>query len=227
MTMADSRAEVVAAWDEGPLMRGLRLSPLPAYRAGQAIKVKHEGASAYFALATAWGEARAPELLLRRGGGVADGLIATLRPGSPIVFEGPLGPGFPLEPARGRDVLLAAAGSAIAPIRALLDTMLEDRASYGKLSLFYGQEREEEFVYAAARSAWSAAGVQVTLCAHKPREGWSGARGFVQDAIIAAGPGVDPSTAVAYLCGMPGMVSGVREALAGLGLASERSYLNF
>lgn len=225
--MADSRAEVVAAWDEGPLMRGVRLSPLPPYRPGQAIKITHEGANAYFALATGWGGGRTPELLLRRGGGVADGLIATLQPGSQISFEGPLGPGFPIELARGRDVLLVAAGSAISPIRALLETMLDDRAGYGRLSLFYGQEREDEFVYPEARAAWSAAGVQVTLCAHKPGDGWRGARGFVQDAIIAGGPGVEPCTAVAYLCGMPGMVSGVREALAGLGLPSERTYLNF
>jgi NAD(P)H-flavin reductase len=144
-----------------------------------------------------------------------------------IEFDGPLGPGFPIEHARGRDVLLAAAGSAISPIRALLDAMLEERLAYGKGVLFYGQERAEEFVYAESRAAWARAGVAVTLCAHDPDPGWQGARGFVQDAIIADGPGVDPARAVAYLCGMPGMVSGVREALAGLGLDAERTYLNY
>jgi len=225
--MADGRAEVVAAWDEGPLMRGLRLSPLPPYRPGQALKIKHEGTSAYFALASAYGNGRAPELLLRRGGGVADALIAALAPGGTVTFEGPLGPGFPIEQARGRDVVLAAAGSAISPIRALLDTLLEERDAYGKLALFYGQERENEFAYAEARDAWSRAGVVVTLCAHAPAPGWRGARGFVQDAIITAGPAVDATRAVAYLCGMPGMVSGVREALAGFGIPPERTYLNY
>jgi NAD(P)H-flavin reductase len=150
-----------------------------------------------------------------------------MRPGGVIDFEGPLGPGFPIEHARGRDVLLAAAGSAISPIRALLDAMLEERAAYGRVVLFYGQERAEEFVYAEARAAWAQAGVEIRLCAHTPDPDWPGARGFVQDAIIADGPGVDPARAVAYLCGMPGMVSGVREALAGLGFDPERSYLNY
>jgi hypothetical protein len=70
--MPDHRAEVTAAWDEGPLMRGIRLTSVASYRPGQALRVYHEGASAFFALATAFGKGRSPELLLRRGGGVAD-----------------------------------------------------------------------------------------------------------------------------------------------------------
>jgi len=225
--MLDGRAEVIAAWDEGPLLRAARLATLPSYRAGQAIKIYTESGGALFALATAHGHGRAPELLLRRGGGVADGLIASLAPGERIAYDGPLGPGFPLEHARGRDVLLVAAGSAISAIRSVIETLIDERASYGRVCLFYGQERPSDFAYADARAAWSNAGIDITLCAHAPDDQWTGARGFVQDAIIEGDLRIDPKNAVAYLCGMPGMVSGVREALAPLGLASERTYLNY
>ena len=46
---------MLEVWDEGPLLRAVRLSELPPYRAGQALKIEHEGASAYFALATGYG----------------------------------------------------------------------------------------------------------------------------------------------------------------------------
>lgn len=225
--MPDGRAEVIAAWDEGPLLRAARLSALPAYRAGQAIKIYTESGGALFALATAHGRGRAPELLLRRGGGVANRLIASLAPGEKFDYDGPIGPGFPLEHARGRDVLLVAAGSAISAIRAVIETIIDERAAYGRVSLFYGQEQKGDFAYADARAAWISAGIDVTLCAHAPDESWTGARGFVQDAIIGGELQIDPRGAVAYLCGMPGMVSGVREALAPLGLPYDRTFLNY
>ena len=223
-----SRATVAAVWDEGPLLRGVRLeATLPPYRAGQALRIVHPSGSAYFALATAHGNGRAPELLLRRGGGVAEALIAELWPGSTFEFEGPGGPGFPLEHARDRDVLLVAAGAGISAIRSIVDELLDERAVFGRVALFYGQESAAEFAYADARAAWARQGVTVTLCAHKPAPGWTGARGFVQDAILAGDLGVEPARTVAYLCGMPGMIAGVRQVLASLGIPEARTYLNF
>jgi sulfhydrogenase subunit gamma (sulfur reductase) len=225
--MPGHRAEVLAAWDEGPLLRGIRLSAVPAYQAGQALEVYDGAAHAMFALATAHGRGRSPELLLRRGGGVADALIRGLEAGSQVQFDGPRGPGVPLQHAREKDVLLVAAGSAISAIRSVIETLLDDREAYGRIVLFYGQEQAGEFAYAEARASWAARGVEITLCAHRPEPDWVGGRGFVQDVIIAQGPGVDALRAVAYLCGMPGMVSGVREALAPLGIPPERTYLNY
>ena len=225
--MPDRRAEVIAAWDEGPLMRAVRLTPVPEYRPGQALRVYHEGSSAFFALATAFGNGRSPELLLRRGGGVADGLIGRMQPGAVVELDGPLGPGFPVERGRGRDVLCAAAGSAISPIRALLEAITDERDAYGRVVLFYGQERADEFAYPKVRATLAERGVEIVLCAHTPDDGWRGERGFVQDVLVAGGARVDTAGAVAYLCGMPGMVSGVREALAGLGLSADRTFLNY
>lgn len=221
------RADVLAVWDEGRLLRGVRLSELPPYRAGQALRIAHEGASAYFAIATAYGNGRAPELLLRRGGGVAEGLIGSLQAGSAVEYVGPGGPGFPLEHAHGKDVLLVAAGAGISAIRAVIDALIDERERYQRISLFYGQERAGEFAYEAARADWAKAGIAVTLCARDPDASWRGARGQVHEVLASAGPGVDRDTAVAYLCGMPGMVVGVREVLASMGLPPERTFLNF
>ena len=223
-----SHATVAAVWDEGPLMRGVRLSPtLPPYRAGQALRLLHASGSALFALATASGDGRSPELLLRRGGGVAEALISELQSGATIDFEGPAGPGFPLETARGKDVLLVAAGSGISAIRAVIEELIDDRDNYGAIALFYGQERAEEFAYAEARAVWAEARVAVTLCARHPPQAWDGARGFVQDGLLETRLAVDPSRAVAYLCGMSGMIAGVRQVLGPLGIPLERTFLNY
>jgi NAD(P)H-flavin reductase len=224
--MPEHRAEVTHAWDEGPLMRGVRLSSAPAYLAGQALRVYAGEASSYFALATAHGKGRQPELLIRRGAGVADALIGGACPGAELSFDGPLGPGFPLDVALGQDVLLVAVGSGLSAIRSVLETLLDDRDAYGRIALFYGQETPDHFAYANARDEWQHAGVDVVLCAHAAAEDWSGSRGYVQE-LIARDARVDLSRAVTYLCGMPAMIAAVRQTLGEQGVPAERTYLNY
>lgn len=224
--MPEHRAEITEAWDEGPLMRGLRLSSAPSYRAGQALRVYAGETSSYFALATAHGRGRAPELLIRRGANVADSLIAALTPGTELGFDGPLGPGFPLEHAVGKDVMLVAVGSGLSAIRSVVETLLDEREAYGRIALFYGQEAADHFVYGAARASWAHAGVEVVLCAHAADARWEGRRGFVQEA-IAHDPRVDLERAAIYLCGMPAMIAAVRETLGTRGCPPERTFLNF
>jgi NAD(P)H-flavin reductase len=224
--MPEHRAEVTHAWDEGPLMRGVRLSSAPEYRAGQALRVYAGEASNYFALATAHGNGRQPELLLRRGADVADAIIACSQPGAEIAFDGPLGPGFPLDVALGQDVLLVAVGSGLSAIRSIVETLLDNRDAYGRVALFYGQETPDHFAYAEARTKWQHAGVDVVLCAHGAVADWNGPRGYVQE-LISQDPRVDLTRAVTYLCGMPAMIAAVRRALAEQGVAPEHTYLNY
>lgn len=221
-------ASVHEAWDETPALRGLRLA-LPisvssTYRtAGQYLKLRVGGHEGWFALASAPG---APaELLVKRGAAVGDAL-AGLSPGAALESSLALGRGFPVEENAGRDLLLLAAGSGITPIRAVVGQVAATRQRYGRVMLFYGQRRPEEFAYRAEERAWQEAGIEVVRVVSRPDgDGWSGATGHVQEALLAARPATE--NAVAFLCGMKPMVAGATEALIGLGLAKERIYLNY
>lgn len=221
---------VVAASDATPLLRRLEVrhdaAPTPQYTvAGQYLKVQAPGGQAgMFALAQAPG--RPLELLVKRGGPVADSLVA-LGEGDVVLLSGAQGKGFPVAEAAGRDVWLFAVGSGIAPIRALVQALVadQDRARHGKVTLYEGQREPEHFGFAAERAAWRAAGVTVVEVLSRPHHNWSGRTGHVQNALLEDRP--DGAGAVAYLCGMKAMVEGVRETAATLGLPRERTFLNY
>jgi NAD(P)H-flavin reductase len=223
--------EVLDARDETPTLRAVHLDGRPAAAAhaqpGQVVKVRNSKGDGYFALANAPGSHRF-ELLVRRGGSVGDEVIAQAVPGARLEATAPFGRGFPIAEGSGRDLLLFAAGSGISPMRALVQHVTRKREGYGRVVLFYGERSDGDFAYAGEREQWVGAGVQVVLCCSRPSQEWAGPRGYVQDvARSIAFAEVDAVGAVAYLCGMKGMVSAVRDTLALAGLPVERTYLNY
>jgi NAD(P)H-flavin reductase len=221
--------KVVDAWDETRTLRAIVLesATLPHQSPGQVVKVKNDQGEGYFALANTPGSGRL-ELLVRRGGKVGDALIAHAEKGAEVEATAPFGRGFPVGEGKGRDLLLFAAGSGISPMRALVQYISNDRQGFGRVVLFYGERSDGDFAYAKERDVWVGSGVQVVLCCSQPTADWVGPKGYVQDvAKTLAFAAVDAGGAVAYLCGMKGMVSAVRDTLSAAGLPVERTYLNY
>src|SRR5262245_42881125 len=90
-----------------------------AYTApGQYVQINTERGNGYFVLA---GDLGAPrwELLVRNAGGAADALTSLVL-GSAVDVSAPLGKGFPLESARGRPLIVAVVGTAMAVARPVM-----------------------------------------------------------------------------------------------------------
>jgi len=223
---------VVAAWDETPLLRGVRLDlsslRLHHERPGQLLQLRLPGGEVgHFALATAPASHGQEELLLRRGSAPVDELIAALGPGAQVEVTAPFGPGFPIEAADGRHVLMVATGSGITPLRALLQNLLERRGDLRTVKLFHGQRTADGFPYSKEYQRWREAGLDLHLVCSRADPTWTGERGYVQDSLgteivhhAIAGD------TVAYLCGVDGMVSAVRDLLLSAKLPPERILLN-
>jgi NAD(P)H-flavin reductase len=226
-------APVLAAWDETPAYRGIRLALPPPFardhvRPGQVVKLRAGGGEGFFALASAPDPGAVAELLLKRGGKVADAAVAAAAPGRALEITRPFGHGFPVEDAEGRDVLLFAAGSAIGPIRALVQHLGAHRARFGRITLFYGQRHGAEFAYRAEHLDWERRGVRVVLCPSGADDAWQGLRGRVQQvARSLAFGGAPPGDAVAFVAGMHAMVEDVRHTLGAAGIPPERVHANF
>ncbi len=224
---------VTDAWDETGGLRAVRLQLPPEvaarhHRPGQVVKVKVVTGEAYFALATAPAAGGRGELLVKRGGPVGDAVAAAATPGAALQVTAPFGRGFPFEEALGRDVLLFAAGSGIAPIRSLVQALLARRDEVDRVVLFYGQRRGAEFAYRAEHLGWERRGVRVVLCPSDEDDTWPGVHGRVQEAAHALDwGGARPAQATAFVCGMSPMVSDVRAALAAAGAPPERVHVNF
>ena len=228
-----AQARVLDAWDETPGMRSLRLELPPSLacaheRPGQVVKLHTGAGDAYFALATAPSPGGVEELLVKRGGRVADAAIAAARLGGTLEVSAPFGKGFRVEEGRGRHVLLFAAGSGIAPIRALVQHILAHRDAFDRVTLFYGQRLGGDFAYKREHLAWDRGGIRVVLCPSREHEAWPGVRGRVQEvARSLAFGGSPPEDSVAFVCGMTAMVDDVRATLARAGIPPERVHLNF
>jgi len=226
-------ARVLEAADETAAFRALRLE-LPGLlaaahqRPGQVVKVRTPVGEGYLALASAPAPGGRVDLLVKRGGKVADAALAAAAPGGTLELSAPFGKGFPVEQARGRDVLLFAAGSGIAPIRALVQHLVADREAFARVTLFYGQRHGADFAYRGEHLGWERRGVRVVLCPTAEDSAWGGVRGRVQEVASALSFGGGTSgDAVAFACGMTAMVEQVRATLSRSGIPPERVHANF
>jgi NAD(P)H-flavin reductase len=163
------------------------------------------------------------EFLLKGGSPLPDALVR-LAPGAKVHSKRPEGRGFPLPQARGRDLLLFATGSGISPIRSVIESIRQERGSYGQVTLYFGARTPLAFAYEKELHHWEAAGIRVVRTVSQPgASGWQGLTGYVQ-----AHLGEQPATdTLAFVCGQSGMVQEVIEALRTLGLPREAIHLNY
>ena len=70
-----------------------------------------------------------------------------LNAGDKIGIRGPFGHGFDPEFLKGKDLLFVAAGLGIAPLRSLLNYVLDNRADYGKVVVLYGCKEPRELLF--------------------------------------------------------------------------------
>lgn len=144
--------------------------------------------------------------------------------GGPLWASDPQGPGFPLEKARGRPLLLFAGGAGIGAIRAVVETLLPHREAYGPVTLFYGVRAPELFCFRERFETWRQHGVDVVEVVSRDPS-YAGLRGYVQEALPAALERA--SEAVAFVCGRPEMERDVADALVFRGVSAQHVFRNW
>lgn len=174
----------------------------------------------YFALIDPPG-AGALRFLLRAGGPAAD-VLRTVKPGTELGVRGPLGDGFAVEQAAGRDVLLVSAGAGIAAIRPLLVTLTPEAGR--SVWLYHGTRTMHHVPFAPDLATAQKKGTHVTITISQ-EPGTDALVGRVQHAIERDKPAL--GNAVAFISGMPAMVDALRAVLPRFGLAPDRLYLNY
>ena len=114
-----------------------------------------------------------------RAAGPATAAAIALRPGMQLGLRGPLGRGWPLERAVGRDVVVVAGGIGLAPLRPLLDALLADREQFGSLLLAYGARTPADQLFTDEYDAWRAGGLEVAEIVDRAGPEWTGRVGVV------------------------------------------------
>lgn len=164
------------------------------------------------------------EFSIKRCGSITDYLHESVEVGQQIALRGPYGNHFPVEGEfKGKDVLFIAGGIGLAPLRSVINYMLDNRESYGSIDIVYGARSKEDFVnYEELSQLWpQQKDTRVHLTVDRPQEGWQGHVGFVPNFLKDLA--FTPAKTV-LLCGPPIMIKLCLAALMEMGFEKKQVY---
>jgi NAD(P)H-flavin reductase len=160
-----------------------------------------------------------------RAVGAVTTAVCRLKRGDILGVRGPFGSQWPVEEAAGRDVVIAAGGIGLAPLRPALLTLLAHRERYGRIVLLYGARSPQELLYASQLLQWRGRfDLEVEVTVDTASREWMGNVGVVTTLVPRAH--FDPEEVVALVCGPEVMM---RFTLAGLqdrGVPPESIYIS-
>jgi len=122
-----------------------------------------------------------PERLLHtiRAVGNVTRALARKRPGDQVLLRGPFGSSWPVDECRGRDVVIAAGGVGLPPLRPLLYDVVHRRDQFGRVTLLYGARTPGDLLFTREYDAWRKAGIDVEMTVDIGDESWNGHIGVV------------------------------------------------
>lgn len=130
--------------------------------------------------------------------------MAKLKEGDTVGIRGPFGTDWPMDAARGNDIVVVAGGIAFAPVRPIIYSVFNERAKYGKLAVLYGARTPGDLLYEKEAKCWrSHEDTEVLMTVDRALPGWSGNVGVVTTLIgrSKSGNDFDPYNTVAMVCG--------------------------
>jgi len=164
------------------------------------------------------------ELCVRNAGRFTAALHR-LKVGDEIGIRGPFGVGFPVVPLEGNDVLLIAGGLGIAPLRSLINYIIDNRRDFGKVDILLGCRDPESMLFGSELDYWDQRiDINFSCSIDRSAPDWHGNVGLITALI----PGVtlDPQKTFAVACGPPVMYRFVVDELLKKGIPEAHIYLS-
>ncbi|MGC7405618.1 2Fe-2S iron-sulfur cluster-binding protein [Pandoraea pneumonica] len=173
-----------------------------------------------YSLANAKADDRVLELQVRfvEGGMMSQYWFHQAKTNDLLRLHGPLGTFF-LREAANADVYFLATGTGIAPVKAMLLSLLDlpaDQHPRSVTVLWGGRALQDHYFDV---SALPGKHVYIPVLS-RPDAGWTGATGYVQDVLLGLNPDLD--NAVVYACGSDAMIHSAQSLLANAGLSPKR-----
>lgn len=164
------------------------------------------------------------ELQIRRiaGGHFTDGLLSHMQAGQQLSIELPHG-AFYYRPQDYRPIVFAATGTGIAPIKAILESLLDDD-DCPPVTLYWGMRDQRDLYLAEQIASWRGRLYEFEFIPvlSRPSAQWQGRTGYVQDAVLQDLP--DLSEHAIYLCGSPAMIQDAKVRFVGAGAEAAHVY---
>lgn len=160
-----------------------------------------------------------------RSVGQATNALVNRSVGDAIGVRSPLGVGWPVEAARGRDVILVAGGIGLAPLRPALYEVVSHRDRYGRVVLLYGARTPDDILFRKQLKEWRGDfDLEVHVTVDRATGEWRGNVGVVTT-LIPRVP-FDPYHTVAMVCGPEVMMRFTVLELERRGVPTDRIWLS-
>lgn len=159
--------------------------------------------------------------------GVLTDCLHSLEVGDQITVRGPYGNNFPVDTElKGKNLLFVAGGIGLAPLRSVINYVIDNRADYGTVDILYGSRSADDLVQLKEiQEVWcKTEGVNVHLTIDREQEGWDGHVGFVPSYLKELEFSNDKTVLV---CGPPIMIKFVLQGLKEMGFGNEQIYTTF
>jgi len=173
------------------------------------------------------GDPAKPETLVHttRAVGVVTNAMRKLRRGDLLGVRGPFGTSWPVEEAKGHDVVIVTGGLGLPPLRPSVYQLLSRKQEYGKLVLLYGARTPEDIVYGREIEQWrKRSDFAVDMTVDRATGQWRGNVGVVTTLIPKAT--FNPANTIAMVCGPEIMMRFTIAELQRRGLADESIYIS-
>lgn len=166
------------------------------------------------------------ELCIRAVGNVTNA-VHQMEEGDKIGIRGPYGNGFDVEFLEGKDIIMIGGGLGLAPLRSLINYVLDKNGEFGETTVLYGCKRPCEVLFAEEINRWTeSCDIDCRKTVDVCPEGvcWEGNVGVITTLI----PDVnfDPETTYAAICGPPIMYKFVMEELDKAGLPEDHRFIS-
>jgi NAD(P)H-flavin reductase len=172
------------------------------------------------------GDPDRPERLVHtvRAVGLATEALCAAEPGRVLGARGPFGAPWPVEQAAGADVVIAAGGIGLAPLRPAILWLLARRERYGRIVLLYGGRAPDQLLYTDELDGWAEQGLEVLVTVDSAGPEWLGHVGVVTR-LVGRARLADGDT-FAMACGPEVMMRFTVAALREAGVDADRVFVS-
>jgi NAD(P)H-flavin reductase len=156
--------------------------------------------------------------------GRVTGVMRGWKVGDVVGVRGPYGNGWPVEDARGHDVVIITGGLGCAPVVGLINYIFRRRDEYGELHILHGVKTPNDLLYRERFDQWRRAPrTKVYLTADKPDKSWHYKIGVVTELFDEL---TAPPSAIVMMCGPEVMMRYAARALRQKGISDEAIFLS-
>jgi NAD(P)H-flavin reductase len=157
--------------------------------------------------------------------GYVTNALSQLKNGDMVGIRGPFGSSWPVDEAKGKDVIFVAGGIGLAPLRSALYHIFRNRKNYGRVTLLYGARTPPDILYRVELEEWSRKHkIEILTIVDRSDSFWKGNVGVVTG--LFSYITVDPYSTLAMVCGPETMMKYCIDDLRSLGIPKHNIYLS-